>query len=145
MLDDLGFPSLSNMMRDFDRLGRVFDVQTNRMDRDLEWAPRADIIEEPDAFVVEAEIPGVPKENIKIDIEDDILTLSGEKSSRREFKDRGRVRTERSWGTFERRFVLPDNVDAKQIKANYDHGVLKLVIPKILEEQEGNKIEVKIE
>ena len=144
VLTDLGFPSLSNMMRDFDRLGRVFDVQTSRLDRELEWAPRADIIEDTKEFVVEAEIPGVPKENIKINVEDDVLTLSGEKTSEREFKQRGRVRRERTWGTFERRFVLPDNVDAKNIKANYDHGVLKVVIPK-LEVQEGTKIDVKID
>jgi len=95
--------------------------------------------------MVTAELPGVPKENIKIDIEDDVLTISGEKKSEKEVKgEDGKVhRKERSFGSFSRSFSLPDNIDPKQVKANYDHGVLNLTIKK--KEGTTNKVEVKIE
>jgi HSP20 family protein len=139
------FPS---SMRDFDRMSRAMDNQFRSLQRDMQkqfdWSPRADITETKDSYIVQAELPGVPKENIKIDIEDDVLTLSGEKKSESESKDEsGKVfRRERRYGTFERSFSLPDNAESKQIKANFENGVLKVTVPK---KASTEKIQVQVE
>jgi len=141
----------SGFGRQFDRgLGRSLDNYfreiTRDFQKDLDWSPRTDIHETNESFLITAEIPGVSKENIKIDIEDEILTLKGEKKAEQEVKDEsGKVyKRERSYGAFQRRFVLPDNIDSKKVKANFEHGVLKLTVPKKVPSQE-KKVEVTIQ
>ena len=109
--------------------------------RDLDWNPRVDIYEEEDAIVLKAELPGVEKDNIVVDVKDRVLTLKGERSSNSEVKEENYYRRERTFGSFERRFNLPDNVDAEKITADYKDGVLKVDIPKP-EETKQRKITV---
>lgn len=94
------------------------------------WNPRVDIYEEEDAIVLKAELPGVEKDNIEVDVKDGVLTLKGERSSDNEVKEDSYYRRERCFGSFERRFNLPDNVDPDKISADYKDGVLKVGIPK---------------
>jgi HSP20 family protein len=94
------------------------------------WNPRVDIYEEDNAIVLTAELPGVERDNISVDVKDGVLTLKGERSSENEVTEESFYRRERSFGSFERRFNLPDNVDPEKITADYKDGVLKVDIPK---------------
>jgi len=96
----------------------------------LGWNPRVDIYEEENAIVLKAELPGVDKDNIVVDVKDRVLTLKGERSSDSEVEEENYYRRERSFGSFERRFNLPDNVDPEKITADYKDGILKVGIPR---------------
>jgi len=90
---------------------------------------KTDIREEADKYVLEAEMPGFSKEDVKIDIEDDYLTLSAERKFEKEDSKSGYIRRERSYGSFKRSFNIED-ADADNITAKYDNGVLILNLPK---------------
>ena len=95
-----------------------------------EWAPAVDIKEEAERFVLLADIPGVKPEEINISMEDGVLTITGEKNTEAETEKDGYKRVERTYGSFYRRFTLPDTADADTISAKSNHGVLEIVIPK---------------
>ena len=105
---------------------------------------RMDVMEKPDSFLVKADIPhGLKKEDVKINLEDDVLTISGERKEEKvEEKDQFH-RTERYFGSFTRSFALPDDVDKSKIAANFDAGVLSLTLPKATQ-PETKKTEIKI-
>jgi HSP20 family protein len=94
------------------------------------WNPVVDVYDNDDSIVIKAELPGIDKEGIEIDVKDRVLTLKGERSSESEVKDDNYYRRERSFGKFERAFNLPADVDPDKIKADYKDGVLKIDIPK---------------
>jgi HSP20 family protein len=95
------------------------------------WTPVVDIVEEPEAIRIVAELPGVKPENVKISLEGNLLTISGKKEQVAEEKAEKVHRYERTYGTFERSFTIPATVDIEKIKANYDVGVLTLMLPKV--------------
>ena len=94
------------------------------------WNPAVDIYEEDDALVVKAEIPGVDKEGIHVDVKDRILTIKGERTRENEVNEDKYYRREQTYGRFERAFTLPTDVDPEAIKAEYKDGVLKVKVPK---------------
>lgn len=94
------------------------------------WVPAVDIREDDDAFVLHADLPGVDPDDIDVSMENGMLTIRGEREQDREEEQFGYRRVERVRGSFYRRFSLPDNVDADNITARSEHGVLELVIPK---------------
>jgi HSP20 family protein len=94
------------------------------------WAPAVDIKEEDERFVLKADIPGVDPKNIQITMDDGVLTIKGERKHESEEKANGYTRVERSYGTFYRRFSLPDTADAERVTAKGKDGVLEVVIPK---------------
>lgn len=94
------------------------------------WHPAVDIYENDDAIVVKAELPGVDKDKITVDLNANILTIRGERSSDNEVKEDNYYRRERTYGQFQRSFTLPAEVDPDAIKANYKDGVLKVEVPK---------------
>ncbi|MFP4687304.1 MAG: Hsp20/alpha crystallin family protein [bacterium] len=96
------------------------------------WRPRVDVYEEGDNIVFECEAPGVDKNDIDVSIEDNRLTISGNRHEEKtvEKEDRDYYRSERFFGEFQRTFTLPEGVDAEQVNANFDNGVLKVVLPK---------------
>jgi HSP20 family protein len=94
------------------------------------WLPACDISEDHDAIRIVAEIPGVKPEDVKLSIENNVLTIRGEKQQQAESSDERVHRYERSYGSFERTFSLPSTVDADRIEANYDNGLLTIVLPK---------------
>ena len=94
------------------------------------WNPAVDIFEDGDSIVVKAEIPGMSKDNITVDVKDRVLTLKGERSADNEVKEDNYFRRERTYGRFERAFTLPADVKADDIKAEYTDGVLKVIVPK---------------
>lgn len=95
-----------------------------------EWAPAVDIKEENDKFVLQADIPGVKPEDIDVSMENGVLTIKGEKRTEAKTEQEGYKRVERTYGSFYRRFSLPDTANAEAISAKSKLGVLELVIPK---------------
>jgi HSP20 family protein len=105
------------------------------------WTPAVDIIEEQDRYVVKADIPGVDPKDIEITIDNGVLTVKGERHSEKSSDKDGYKRYERTSGTFQRQFTLPDSVDVDGIKASGNHGVLEVVLPKE-ERQKPKKVTV---
>ncbi len=95
-----------------------------------EWAPAVDIKEDSQQFVLHADIPGVKPEDIDVSMEDGVITIKGEKKSEATTEKEGYKRVERSYGTFYRRFSLPDTADSEAISAKSKDGVLEIIIPK---------------
>ena len=106
-----------------------------------DWSPSVDVYDDDKKFVIKAEIPGVDKKNIHIDVKESVLTLSGERSHENEVKEENFYRKERAFGKFERSFTLPEGIDPDSIEADYKDGVLNIIIPKP-EEKEPKKISV---
>lgn len=111
----------------------------------MEWSPRCDVSETDDALVVHAELPGVEAKDMDVSIHDGVLTLRGEKRTERAEEDKGRSYSERFFGSFERRLVLPANVDEDKIEANLKDGVLEVRLPKSAPAPppEARKVEIK--
>ena len=95
-----------------------------------EWAPRVDIKEEDKRFIILADIPGVDPKNIEVQMDKGILTIKGERKTENTEQNGKFTRVERSYGSFYRRFALPDSADAEGISASGKHGVLEISIPK---------------
>jgi len=107
------------------------------------WVPPVDVSEETDEIRIQAEVPGVRPEDVKISVEDNVLTVQGTKQQATE-KETGRVhRYERTYGSFERTFTLPTTVDATKIKAGYENGVLTVTLPKA-EKAKPRQIQVEV-
>jgi HSP20 family protein len=107
------------------------------------WSPPVDIQEREDAYLVEVELPGLTKDDVKITMENNILTIKGEKKSEQEEKRGSYHRTERVYGSFLRSFTLPSSVKSEKIEAHYKNGVLTITLPKV-EEAKPKAIEVKV-
>jgi HSP20 family protein len=107
------------------------------------WLPACDVFEDKDAVKIVAEVPGVRPEDVKISLENNLLSIRGEKKQQAEEKNERVHRYERSYGTFERTFSLPSTVDPDRIAANYEHGILKVSIPKA-EQARPREIPVKV-
>ena len=95
------------------------------------WNPAVDIVDNENEIVIKAELPGIDKKDISVDVEGRVLTLKGERSDEREEQKGNYSRRERSFGKFERTFTLPAEVDPALIKAEYKDGVLRIDVPKL--------------
>ena len=94
------------------------------------WAPLVDIEEDNDTIMVKVEIPGMKKEDIKVSVQSNILTITGERKHESETKNKTFHRVERSYGKFSRMITLPTDVDSDKVKANYKDGILSITLPK---------------
>ena len=104
-----------------------------RSDDDLSlgtWHPVVDMYDEDDRVVIKAELPGVDKKDIAVDVKDRVLTLSGERTYDNEVEEENYYRRERAYGKFQRAFSLPADVDSDKIKADFKDGLLKIEVPK---------------
>ena len=131
-----------------DEMNKVFDEFFGRIpgrveDEESVWNPNVDISESGNWITINAEIPGMTKEDIKISIQNNTITLRGEKKQEKEEKDINHHRVERSYGAFVRSFSLPTPVETDKVKASYKSGVLKIVLPKT-EEVKPKEIPVEI-
>ena len=95
-----------------------------------EWAPLVDIVEDDKEYLIKAEIPGIKKEEIKVGVQDDVLTISGERKYEKEEKDKKFHRVERAYGSFARSFTLPEDSDGDKINAEFKDGILNVRLPK---------------
>lgn len=107
------------------------------------WMPAVDLVEKDDEFVVKVELPGVSKDDVKITLHDNVLTIRGEKKEEKVSKDSNYHRLERSYGSFQRSFTLPTSVKQDKVEAEYRDGVLTITLPKA-EEAKRKQIEVKV-
>jgi len=122
------YRNLVSLPRELNRFFNDFGFDV--WNTDPVWSPAVDITETKDGYEVKAEIPGMKKDDIKINYEDDMLTLSGERNYENEKRDKNYHRIERCYGKFQRSFYIPNHVKADAIKANYKDGVLTVNIPK---------------
>jgi HSP20 family protein len=131
---------LDQMRREMDR---ALDTRTAEGSSvaTSDWVPAVDIKEEKDSFVIVADIPGVDPNDIEVHMENGMLTIKGEKESEKKEEREGYKRVERSFGSFYRRFSLPDTADAEKITAKSNNGVLEVRIAK-QEQVQPRKISV---
>ncbi len=126
-----------------DSINKLFDdniiKKRSRSSEEAYWLPVVDIAETKDSYKIEAELPGIPKKDIDISVSGNLLTIKGEKQQEKEDKDKNYYRKERISGIFQRQLVLPQDVQADKIKANYKDGLLEITIPKV-EEKKSKKI-----
>lgn len=108
-----------------------------------EWAPLVDISEDDREYIIKAEIPEMKKEDIKLHVNHDVLTITGERKHERDEKNKKYHRVERSYGSFMRSFSLPEDADGTKVAAEYKDGVLKVHLPKS-EKSQPKAIEVKV-
>ena len=95
-----------------------------------EWTPLADITEDDREYVIKAELPELRKEDVKVTVENGVLTISGERKFEKEEKKKKYHRVERGYGSFVRTFALPEDADAGKVKAEFKHGILEVHLPK---------------
>lgn len=128
---------LERLQDEFDRLwgGPLFSWRRPAFTRAAEWRPRCDVYEDGGDLVVKAELPGVKKEDIQVELDEGVLTIRGSRKEEKEIKEDQYYRMERASGTFFRQIPLPGPVKADQIKANYKDGVLEVRLPKPAPEQ----------
>ncbi|MCX5885952.1 MAG: Hsp20/alpha crystallin family protein [Proteobacteria bacterium] len=108
------------------------------------WVPPVDIYETEDTIVLSAELPGMKKEDMSVEIKDNTLTIKGERKFEHESEAKNYSRIERSYGTFQRVFTLAHLVQQDKIKARYENGILEIILPKA-EESKTRHIKVKVE
>lgn len=109
----------------------VFDAPTvARAAASRRWVPAMDLLETDDHYVLRADLPGASEEDVKVEIEDRVLTVSGERKAERDETREGYHLLERSYGSFARKLMLPKGVDAEKVAATFDRGVLEVRIPK---------------
>ncbi len=107
------------------------------------FAPQVNTREDEKAYHIEADLPGVKKDDIHVDINEGVLTISGERNYKKETKEKDYYKVESSFGKFERSFRLPDDIDEENIKAESKDGVLEITLPKVKKEEKKKKIAVK--
>ena len=96
----------------------------------MDWNPVVDIYDHDDKIIIKAELPGIEKEDIHVDLKSGVVTLSGERSHEKEVKEENFLHKERVYGKFSRSFSLPEGLDTDKIEADFKNGVLKIEIPK---------------
>lgn len=141
MMDLVRWNPWKEMVSLRDRMNRIFDDVFFRSDRREDawaegvWIPAVDMFETDDKVVIKAELPGLEKKDISLDLQNGVLTLKGERKSENEVKEENYYRREMSCGKFVRSFTLPVDVDAEKIKAEFKNGLLTVEVPK----PEGHK------
>lgn len=108
-----------------------------------EWAPLVDIAEDENEYLIKAELPGIKKDDVKVTVQHDVLTITGERAFEKEEKDKKYHRVERAYGSFARSFTLPEDADGAKVAAEFKDGVLRVCLPKS-EKAKPKSIEVTI-
>jgi HSP20 family protein len=134
---------LASIQNEMNRLfGTVFEAPTPSNGNTLRrWMPAMDLVETEEHFVLRADLPGLAEEDVTLEVEDNVLTVSGERKAEHETTKEGYHRVERAFGSFSRSLTLPEGVDAEAVTANFDRGVLEIRIPKP-EQRKPRKISI---
>ena len=133
-----------------DRINRLFEdafPRSRDIDDDVSmcaWRPAVDIYETENGLVLKAELPGVKKENVSVEIKDNVLTLKGERAEDKEVDEENYYRRERCFGTFQRSFNLEQSIQSEKIKAKFKDGILEVEIPRP-DEEKPKKISVSVD
>lgn len=141
------FPTdILNMQRGINKMFDSFFRGSAQDDGDLfpsVWTPAVDVAEHDNEYIVKVELPGVARDDVKITMQENILTIRGEKKQEKETKDSDFHRVERSYGSFQRSFTLPTHVKNDRIEASFKDGILTVNLPKA-EEAKPKQIEVRV-
>ena len=125
---------LGTIQNEMNRLFNTFFDQPNPGGRNAagarRWIPAMDLVETGDHYVLRADLPGLSDEDVNVQLEDSVLTISGERKAEHESQQEGYYRLERASGAFSRSLALPEGVDPDGVQANFDRGVLEIRIPK---------------
>lgn len=121
----------------------LFDTPTIQTSPVQRFAPATDLVETDSHYVLRADLPGVSEDDINVELNDNVLTISGERKSEREERKGGYYRVERSSGSFRRSVRLPDGVDADAIEATFDRGVLEVSVPKP-EQRKPHRVQITV-
>ena len=134
---------LTTLQNEMNRLfGTVFDTPAQSNGGTMRrWMPAMDLVETEGHFVLTADLPGLSEEDVNIEVEDRVLTVSGERKTEQTENKDGYHRVERAFGSFSRSLTLPEGVDAEAVAASFDRGVLEVRIPKP-EERKPRKISI---
>jgi len=156
----LGFEDVDSAFGNMDRLANrmmrgPFGLMSNDFFRDLPlfavgnldsrtWRPAVDIQEDKAQYTVHAELPGLRKEDVKVELDEGVLTIRGERKleTKEEDKERKYTRVERQYGSFARRFPLPKDVDSANVKASFKEGVLEVCLPRSVEKAKQSEIHI---
>ncbi len=118
-----------------DKMNRLFEDAVTQRGEEKElvassWAPAVDIYEDEGQLVLTAEVPGLSEKDVEIKIEDNVLSIQGERKLEKETREENYHRIERAYGSFYRSFTLPNYIDQDKIKAEHENGVVKITMPK---------------
>ena len=133
---------LGSLQNEMNRLfNNVFDAPAGNGGTMRRWMPAMDLVETDDHFVLRADLPGLSEDDIKIELEDGTLTVSGDRKAEHESKNEGYYRVERAFGSFSRSLTLPQGVDPEAVTASFDRGVLEVRVRKP-EQRKPRRIEI---
>jgi HSP20 family protein len=123
---------LGTIQNEMNRLfNTIFETPSNGHGSAMRrWVPAMDLVESDGEYVLRADLPGLTEKDVNIELDERVLTISGERKAEHEERKEGYYRIERSSGSFTRSLTLPEGVDASAIKASFDHGVLEVRVPK---------------
>ena len=125
------FREFTTLQNEMNRLfSSAFDTPTNGGQTMRRWMPAMDLMETDSHFVLTADLPGLTEEDVNIEVDDRVLTISGERTAKHESTKDGYHRVERAFGSFSRSLTLPKGVNAEAVEAAFEHGVLEIRIPK---------------
>jgi HSP20 family protein len=138
---------LQGIQQEMNRLfGAAFDSQTGSPTTAAgarSWIPAMDLVEEDEEFVLRADLPGVQEEDVNVELQDNVLTISGERKSESQRRSEGYYRVERAIGTFSRSLTLPEGIDPESINASLNNGVLEVRVPKP-EERKPRRVAINV-
>ena len=135
------FNDLSGIQQEMNRLFDEFFGERRQELAEGTWLPSVDVSETGEEIVVRAELPGLSKDDVELNLQDNVLTLKGEKKQENKEEKEDYHRVERSYGSFSRSFTLPAGVDPENVQASFKDGVLVIALPKV-EEAKQKKIEI---
>jgi len=140
--EDFGFQSRWHLPSLFTRGRELLRRETGMIP--AEWSPRVEVLEKEGQFVVRAELPGMSKDDVKVEVTDGLLTIAGERKQEKKEEREGYCYSERSYGSFYRGVPLPEGTDSAKATADFKHGVLEVSMPLALHpEPKGRRLEVR--
>jgi HSP20 family protein len=136
---------LTSLQNEMNRLFTTFfDTPTSGNGESARrWIPAMDLVETEDHFVLKADLPGLTEGDVNLEVEDNVLTVSGERKAEHEDKREGYVRVERAYGAFRRSLTLPEGINPDGVSASFDNGVLEVRIPKP-EERKPRRVAIQV-
>jgi HSP20 family protein len=135
---------MERLFNDFEEFRFSKEFAPFRMELDTsEWVPQIEVLQNNGQFMVRADLPGLTKDDVKVEVTDDVLTISGERKEEKEEKGEGFYRSERSYGSFYRQIPLPEGAHTENADATFRNGVLEITMPAPKMETATRKLEIK--
>lgn len=138
------FGEMTRMQRDMDRIFSRMGQGQGGGGGEMAWMPKIDVKRAGDDVVVRAELPGMRPEDVDVELQDNILTISGERKQEEQRENEGWLIQESNYGSFERSLSIPEGVDAGAISANFDNGVLEVRVPQAFKQMEPQRTKIQI-